>query len=200
MNRCMQWIRKLDGHEIRLCVRSGLAHLHMHLYKDAELEMSPHEFLTDTGWNPFVERKNDEEWGAKLFDPIVMVFWSLVCPFHTDNTQMCAEMLGGEENKDTNILGAPGAPIIKSRHDSDCTSKHCSTQQDSAYQEKAKPSSVFTTDDDLVGRTFVMDQKYGKPVFDFPIKFFKEHQRNINDNLVCVFGYCYSFMIIKQKK
>jgi hypothetical protein len=81
----MQWIRKLDGHEIQLCVRSGLAHLHIHLYKDAELEMVPCAFLTDTGWDPFVELKNDEAWGEKPYDPNDMVFWSLVCPFRTDN-------------------------------------------------------------------------------------------------------------------
>jgi hypothetical protein len=142
--------------------------------------MLPRAFLTDTGWDPFVERKNDGAWGAKPYDCKDKSFWYLVCPFCTDNTKICAERVGGEESEDNNLLGAP---IIKSRHDSDGFSKHISTQQDSAYEDKSKPSSVFTTDD-LVGRTFVMDQKYGKPVFDCPIKFFKEHQCNINDNLV----------------
>jgi hypothetical protein len=146
------------------------------------MDMLPHAFLTDTGWDPFIERKTDEAWGAKPYDRNVTVFWSLACPVRTDNIQICAEMLGGEESEDNNLLGTP---IIKSRHDSDPTSKHISTQQDSAYEEKSKPSSVFTTDN-LVGRTFFMDQKYGKPVFDCPIKLFKEHQRNINDNLVCL--------------
>jgi hypothetical protein len=109
-----------------------------------------------------------------------VVFWSLVCPFRTDNTKLCAEMLGGEESEDNNLLDAP---ILKSQHDCDGTSKHSSTPQDSGYEEKSKPNSVFNPDD-LVGRTFVMDQKYGKPVFDCPIKFFKEHQCNIKDNLV----------------
>jgi hypothetical protein len=80
--------------------------------------MLPHAFLTDTGWDPFIELKNDEAWGAKPYDHNVAGFWSLVCPFHTDNTQICAEMLGGEESEDNNLLGAP---IIKSRHDSDPT-------------------------------------------------------------------------------
>jgi hypothetical protein len=89
-------------------------------------------------------------------------------------------MLGGEESEDNNLLGAP---IIKSQHDSDGRSKHISTQQDSAYQDKAKPSSVFRPDD-LVGCTFVMDQKDGKPVFTCRVKFIKEHQQNINENPV----------------
>jgi hypothetical protein len=76
-------------------------------------------------------------------------------------------------------------PHIKSQHYSDGTSKHSSTQQDSAYQDqdKTKPSSVLRPDD-LVDCTFVMDQKDGKPVFACLVKFIKEHQRNINENLV----------------
>jgi hypothetical protein len=50
VNRGMQWIGNLDGYEIQLCVRSGLAHLHIHPNNDAKLEMLPHAFLTDTGW------------------------------------------------------------------------------------------------------------------------------------------------------
>jgi hypothetical protein len=89
-------------------------------------------------------------------------------------------MLGGEESEDNNLLCAP---IIKSRHDSDPTSKHSSTQQDSDYQEKAKPSSVFNPDY-LVGRTFITDQKYGKPLFARLVKLIKEHHRNIYKNQV----------------
>jgi hypothetical protein len=175
VNRGMQWIGNLDGYEIQLCVRSGLAHLHIHLYKDEELEMLPHAFLTDTGWDPFVERKNDDAWGAKQYDCNVTGFWSLVCPF-----QICAEMLGGEVSEDNILLGAP---IIKSRHDSDGKSKHISTQQDSASHNKAKPSFVFNADEH-VGHTFVMDQKNGEPVFAYLVKFIKEHRCNIYDNLV----------------
>jgi hypothetical protein len=87
-------------------------------------------------------------------------------------------MLGGEEFEDINLLGAPN---IKLRHDSEGTSKHISTQQDSAYQDKAKPSSMFSPDD-LVGRTFITDQKYDKPIFACLVKLIKEHQRNIYKN------------------
>jgi hypothetical protein len=38
--------------------------------------------------------------------------------------------------------------------------------------------------DYLVGRTFIMDQKYGKPVFARLFKLIKEHQRNIYKNQV----------------
>jgi hypothetical protein len=62
-------------------------------------------------------------------------------------------------------------------------SKHIRTQRDSACQDKAKPSSVFSPDD-LVGRTSFMNQKDGKPVFACLVKFIKENQRIINENLV----------------
>jgi hypothetical protein len=32
-----------------------------------------------------------------------MAFWSFVCPFGTDNAQICAEILGGEEFEDINL-------------------------------------------------------------------------------------------------
>jgi hypothetical protein len=185
----MQWIGKLDGYDIRLYVGSGLTHLHIYLHNSAELDMLPHAFLTDTGWDPFIEHKTVEAWGVIPFDTNVTGFWSLVCPFRTHNTQICAEMLGGEESEDINFLGESedidllGAPTIKTRHDSDGKSKHISTQRDSAYQDKAKPSSVFTPDD-LVGCTFITDQKYGKPVFARLFKLIKEHQRNIYKNQV----------------
>jgi hypothetical protein len=61
--------------------------------------MLPHAILTDTRWDPFVERKNDETWGAKPYDCNAMVFWSLICPVCTDNTQIYAEMLVGRSLK-----------------------------------------------------------------------------------------------------
>jgi hypothetical protein len=194
VNRGMHWIGNLDGYGIQLCVWSGLAHLHIHPNKDAELEMLPHAYLTDTAWDPFVECKNDEAWGVKPYDPNVTGFWSLVCPFRTENTQICAEMLGGEEFEDINLLGAP---IIKLRHDSDGTSKHIRTQQDSAYQDKAKPSSVFSPDD-LVCRTSIMDQKYGKPVLARLVKLIKEHQCNMY-KIRSGFSYCSTCMLINRK-
>jgi hypothetical protein len=42
---------------------------------------------------------------------------------------------------------------------------------------------VFNADE-LVGRAFVVDQKGGKPVFAYLVKFIKEHRCNICDNLV----------------
>jgi hypothetical protein len=65
--------------------------------------MLPHKFLTDTGWD---ECKNDEACGLKPFDCNHTVFWSRVCPFRTENAQICTEMLGGEEYDDINLLGA----------------------------------------------------------------------------------------------
>jgi hypothetical protein len=69
----MQWITTLDGYNIQHCVWPGLAHLHIHLYKDAELEMLPYALLTDTGRDSFVECKNDESRGVKPYDPNDMV-------------------------------------------------------------------------------------------------------------------------------
>jgi uncharacterized membrane protein YwzB len=106
----MQWIGKLDGYNNRLYVGSGLTHLH--IYNSAELNMLPHAFLTDTGWDQFIECKTDEAWEVKQFDPNVTCFWSLVCPFRTENTNICAERLGGEDSEDNNLLGSPGAPSL----------------------------------------------------------------------------------------
>jgi hypothetical protein len=86
------------------------------------------------------EPENDESWE-------VYGFMSLVYPYLSDNTHNCSRMLVGEEFEDINLLGAP---IIKSQHVSDGSSKHIRTQQDSAYEEKAKPGDLFNLVDFLV--------------------------------------------------
>jgi hypothetical protein len=76
------------------------------------ISLFTYTLMQNTGWDPLVMNKEHEN-----DDPNDMGFWSVdVCPFLSDNGQLCAKMLGGEEFEDMNVLSAP---IIKLRHDSD---------------------------------------------------------------------------------
>jgi len=117
-------------------------------------------------------------WKILTADSNTIIFRSLVRPFSSDDPNLRAEMLGGEES-DLNP-----APIIKSRHDSDHDSNHISTTVDND-EDKANtepPSAVFNPED-LVGRTFLMDpQEDGQQFRARIVKLIKDHEANVEEN------------------
>ena len=123
-------------------------------------------------------------WKILTADTNTIIYRSLVRPATAEDSNLRAELLGGEEFEDNDL---PKNPIIISRHDSnDEDSKQTSTQlKDTSYGEsnpQEPPSTIFDPEE-LVGRTFLMDkQDDGQQFRARIVKLVQDHEAEVDKN------------------
>jgi hypothetical protein len=105
-------------------------------------------------------------WKILTEDTNKVIYRSQVRPFHSEDRNFRAELLGGEEDPTTKIFD----PIIKSRYDAvlpvileenvgDGESKQHSKAENDFNDGKIDPSAPIFDPGDLVGRTFLLDKQ-----------------------------------------
>jgi hypothetical protein len=127
-------------------------------------------------------------WKILTADTQKVIYRSQVRPFHAADRNLRAELPGGEEDPTTKISD----PIIKSRFDSggDGESKQFSPKFDcdeikvpDTFFEGTRTSAPIFDPQDLVGRTFLLDEQQDGQKFRAKIvKLLEDHESELQEN------------------
>jgi hypothetical protein len=118
-------------------------------------------------------------WKILTSDTKTIIFRSLVRPFTFEDSNLRAELLGGEE-----VLEEVD-PIIKSRSSVDGESKQVSTQPQENLDSipTSQHTNAMFNPDDLVGRTFLLDKEHDGQQFRARIlKLIQDHESKLEEN------------------